>query len=203
MDHIWVFSLSQETSPKYFTSSSMRPPNRPVDQYQGQWSLTFGRNRAKKTLQSVPLWWEGHAGSFPHFRYITHDDDILCREKHSNPYFSSLVLLLGPSTGQDAEVESTTCQGPGVKYVGTVSTSSSGQRCQNWNSTEPQRHTDTAVGEHNYCRNPHNKTVGVWCYTTNYYVRWEYCEVGINNDVCWWWLHVIRCPSVTHQLLEQ
>ena len=90
---------------------------------------------------------------------------------------SSLVLLLGPSTGQDTGIESTSCQGPGVKYVGTVSTSSSGQRCQNWNSTEPQRHTDMDVGSHNFCRNPHNVTAGVWCYTTNYYVRWEYCEV--------------------------
>ena len=144
----------------------------------------FWEKQGKKDTTECSFVVRGPCRLFSYFRYITHDDDIPCRVKHSNPYFSSLVLLLGPSTGQDAEVESTTCQGPGVKYVGTVSTSSSGQRCQNWNSTEPQRHTDTAVGEHNFCRNPHNKTVGVWCYTTNYYVRWEYCEVGINNDVC-------------------
>ena len=86
--------------------------------------------------------------------------------------FSFLVVLLGQSSGQ--EIESTTCQGPGVKYVGTLSTSSSGQHCQDWNSAKGN------IGEpHNFCRNPLNASPGVWCYTTNYYVRWEYCEVGL------------------------
>ena len=85
--------------PKNFASSFRRAPNMPVGQCQAQWTLIVGRNKKRKTLQSVHLWWEGHAGSFPYFRYISHDDNIICRVKHSSWDFSFLVLLLGPSTG--------------------------------------------------------------------------------------------------------
>ena len=30
---------------------------------------------------------------------------------------------------------------------------------------------------HNYCRNPDSEDGGVWCYTTDPDVKWEYCDV--------------------------
>ena len=30
---------------------------------------------------------------------------------------------------------------------------------------------------HNYCRNPDSEDGGVWCYTTDPKVKWEYCDV--------------------------
>ena len=80
-----------------------------------------------------------------------------------------------------AGTESRSCQGPGIKYIGTVSKTKRGRTCQNWNETSPHEHTDTDVGEHNFCRNPDGKN-GVWCYTTTKYVRWERCDVPICED---------------------
>ena len=89
------------------------------------------------------------------------------------------VLLLGPTLAR----ESTICQGPGVTYTGTVNETKSGRTCQNWNESVPQRHTYTNVGDHNYCRNPTKKSeVGVWCYTTTKWIRWEKCNVPLCEE---------------------
>ena len=88
------------------------------------------------------------------------------------------ALLLGPSVA----LESTSCQGPDVTYIGTVSKTKSGKTCQNWNETDPQKHTYTDVGEHNYCRNPTKTDVGVWCYTTTKWIRWEKCQVPLCEE---------------------
>ena len=42
---------------------------------------------------------------------------------------------------------------PGSDYVGTVSTTRSGLRCQNWQDQRPHRHNSQSVGNDNYCRN--------------------------------------------------
>ena len=176
------------------------------------WSMSGTVNtheETRKTQQSGPFWWEGQwpCGLFSWFQvqgvhYVLHSSE---KWENSNRYFSFfLVLLLDPGTGENAEVESNVCQGAGVKYVGTMSTSKSGRRCQNWNSTEPQRGRGTVGEPENFCRNPHNSAAGVWCYTTNYYARWEYCEVWLImiyvDDTHIW--HIVRCPSVT-RLLQQ
>ena len=89
------------------------------------------------------------------------------------------ALLLGPTLAR----ESTTCQGPGVTYTGTLNETKSGRTCQNWNETVPQRHTYTDVGDHNYCRNPtKSNEVGVWCYTTTKWIRWEKCKVPLCEE---------------------
>ena len=70
------------------------------------------------------------------------------------------ALLFGPCSAR----ESTTCQGPGVTYVGRMSKTKSGRTCQNWNETSPQMHTDTMVGQHNYCRCIPSETIGQRCF---------------------------------------
>ena len=69
---------------------------------------------------------------------------------------------------------------PGSDYNGTISVTVSGRTCQNWNSQTPHHHTITApkkqYGNTNYCRNPNEGTNGVWCYTIDPSVRWEFCS---------------------------
>ena len=65
----------------------------------------------------------------------------------------------------------------GVSYLGRMNVTSSGRTCQVWAAQEPHEHEYAEVGEHNHCRNPDGNNGGVWCYTTDPYVRWEWCPV--------------------------
>ena len=69
---------------------------------------------------------------------------------------------------------------PGSDYVGTVSTTRSGLRCQNWQDQRPHRHNSHSVGNHNHCRNldfdSTDAPKGIWCYTTDPDIRWEFCD---------------------------
>ena len=51
----------------------------------------------------------------------------------------------------------------------------SGRKCQKWNEQYPHEH-DQPAWDHNYCRNPDSEDGGVWCYTTDPNVKWEYCS---------------------------
>lgn len=63
-----------------------------------------------------------------------------------------------------------------------------GKTCQNWQkigneSTESD--PGRGLGDHNYCRNPHDNA-GSWCYVTDWQVgraafswEWEYCACGM------------------------
>ena len=51
----------------------------------------------------------------------------------------------------------------------------SGKRCQKWNHQVPHAH-DQPAWDHNYCRNPDSEDGGVWCYTTDPNVKWEFCN---------------------------
>jgi len=60
----------------------------------------------------------------------------------------------------------------------------SGHVCQSWFSQCPHRHRHPLadypelINASNYCRNPGGQAPnGPWCYTTDRYTRWEYCNV--------------------------
>ena len=82
--------------------------------------------------------------------------------------------------------------GDGTGYRGPVSSAEveGGKTipCQAWNRDYPHVHTsyhptsyNTAtygLGKHSFCRNPApGKSVGPWCYTTDYWVRYGTCSV--------------------------
>ena len=69
---------------------------------------------------------------------------------------------------------------PGSDYVGDISVTVSGRKCQNWLDQYPHQHDFSEIGNHNSCRNLHfdkaDAPQGVWCYTTDPNVRWEFCS---------------------------
>ena len=67
-----------------------------------------------------------------------------------------------------------------------MATTLSGKTCQAWSSQKPHAHEFTAdhmfsdgsaAKASNYCRNPENGWVGLWCYTTDPDLEWEQCDV--------------------------
>ncbi|XP_077997548.1 uncharacterized protein LOC144450729 isoform X2 [Glandiceps talaboti] len=78
----------------------------------------------------------------------------------------------------------------GFDYRGTVNTTVTGRTCQKWESQVPHTHSripgrypTAGLDDHNYCRNPDNEA-GIWCFTTDPDVRWEYCDAGIRQLQC-------------------
>nr|XP_006815993.1 PREDICTED: uncharacterized protein LOC102808711 [Saccoglossus kowalevskii] len=70
----------------------------------------------------------------------------------------------------------------GSDYRGSLNVTKNGRTCQNWLKQYPHTHTITrknypsfGLGDHNSCRNPDNG-LGIWCYTTDPGVRYEYCD---------------------------
>ena len=68
-------------------------------------------------------------------------------------------------------------------YRGCQNKTITGKTCQKWSVQSPYKHTRTecnypgaGLGDHNYCRNPDHEPDGIWCYTTDPYTRWEYCD---------------------------
>merc|ERR1711970_1012797 len=60
-----------------------------------------------------------------------------------------------------------------------------GIKCQAWNVDKPHNtnKTGAGLGSHNYCRNPDGKK-GVWCFTTNKNITWDYCPVRQCRENC-------------------
>ena len=80
---------------------------------------------------------------------------------------------------------------PGSDYVGDVSVTASGRKCQNWLDQVPHKHEFTELGNHNSCRNLHfsrdDAPQGIWCYTTDPKVRWEFCSQVKGN-----WMYCVN-----------
>lgn len=75
----------------------------------------------------------------------------------------------------------------GSTYFGSQNITSSGKACQAWTSDYPTKvasdikddqFPDNSRGEAlNFCRNPQsNKKSGIWCYTMDPDVEWDYCN---------------------------
>ncbi|XP_013004333.2 plasminogen [Cavia porcellus] len=80
----------------------------------------------------------------------------------------------------ECEVECMHCAGE--NYVGKISKTESGLKCQAWDSQVPHAH-GYLPSKHpnmnlkmNYCRNPDGE-LRPWCFTTDPNKRWEFCDI--------------------------
>ena len=77
-----------------------------------------------------------------------------------------------------------------MEYRGNISVTTSGRKCQRWDSHSPHTHEydrlfhEGASVNKNYCRNPKtNDEPTPWCYTTDPDVRFELCDVPVCGKV--------------------
>ena len=106
----------------------------------------------------------------------------------NNFWFHFVNFFLGPTVGSECYTNALA-----TDYRGFTTYTVSGRTCQPWNSQLPHQHwgsnthltnPNEGLGAHQYCRNPDNMSGGVWCYTTDAYKRWEYCDVGAAKTSC-------------------
>ncbi|KAK7495062.1 hypothetical protein BaRGS_00013702 [Batillaria attramentaria] len=132
----------------------------------------------------------------PRPRQICRDECVILENDLCNKLLPKCHLLKGPGTpegdnciridvpnAERVNHRHECYNGTGTKYMGRVSRTKSGQRCQQWNSDTPHVHSFKSskfpelAGGHNYCRNPGNTMSGPWCFTTNENVQKELCSI--------------------------
>ena len=143
-----------------------------------QWTVTFSAKiNALKTIQTKTK----------HQSNITGTDHIIPFEVTStspekrtsfetfphNNYCYFLMIIFSCQTLSLPE--------PGSDYVGDVSVTASGRKCQNWLDQTPHKHDFGHLGNHNSCRNldfgNDEAPLGAWCYTTDPNIRSGFIEV--------------------------
>ncbi|CAH1777248.1 unnamed protein product [Owenia fusiformis] len=75
----------------------------------------------------------------------------------------------------------------GSRYRGTISVTAHDNPCQRWDSQFPHPHRTNPLDlpdrsltdAQNFCRNPNGEPFGPWCYTTNPYIRKQYCDIPL------------------------
>ena len=81
----------------------------------------------------------------------------------------------------------------GRQYLGYTAITNNGIQCQMWTSQSPRSHTYTnnnmyadgsVSAAHNYCRNPDNSYVGLWCYAMTGSAKWVDCDVPRCDGQC-------------------
>ena len=82
----------------------------------------------------------------------------------------------------------------GIEYTGTISSTHTGRACQAWSAQSPHTHTFnkpylfldvTLANAQNYCRNPGGDRQHPWCFTTDPYQTWDYCDVPWCSSCEW------------------
>ena len=94
------------------------------------------------------------------------------KSSHSFQFFLILgctSLVCSQMVGVEAKLID--CQEKSTKgrsYKGNANTTVDGIPCQKWSERTPHNHSFTDIGDHNFCRNPHEASESqVWCFTTD------------------------------------
>ena len=91
--------------------------------------------------------------------------DVEGGEREDGPVFQTKRKLLENDTKMIGCQEKST---KGRFYKGNANTTVDGIPCQKWSEKMPHNHSFTDVGDHNFCRNPHEASESqVWCFTTD------------------------------------
>ena len=120
------------------------------------------------------------ASNFSSFTMLDNNADLAINVPCSDgPFWSHVCSNCVELTGCDETIRGDLQNG----YRGCQTKTANGRTCQRWTSQSPHAHDRTPenyplfdLGDHNYCRNPDREPGGIWCYTTDLYKRWEYCD---------------------------
>ena len=122
-----------------------------------------GPVRKTKTISGIPCQMWNSQYPHSHSQYGTQYNDNYCRNP-SNYLGGNWCYTQNPNVRWEL------CQ-PSER-------TKSGYYCQKWAATFPHNHnflSHTHGVQGNECSNPDNSPGGDWCYTTDFFKRWEYC----------------------------
>ena len=111
-----------------------------------------------------------HPLKHPHTHRRTHSPSHHLKHGHIIKRSQTKNMRIPKSVGDPGCIPT-----DGTAYTGHANTTESGLTCQMWSDDTPHEHSNTGVGEHNYCRSPDGDKI--WCYTTDPEKQWEYCKV--------------------------
>jgi len=127
-------------------------------------------NAPVKIVDKDELGFPGLVCDFPFtYKGVVHNDCFGLDGKQGNWCVSGRPLPKAPKGCNE------TYKGNGFTYSGCANTTRSGRTCQRWDSTSPHRPYYNAGQRNNHCRNT-DGGLGIWCYTTDPYKSWEYCD---------------------------
>ena len=106
---------------------------------------------------------------------------------------SSVTKCIHHSVTSDSSLSLLECKltTAGQEYKGTEAVTKSGKQCQSWphsyikDGDTNNRFPDAKAGDaENFCRNPNNRPLGPWCFTSlDAQKEWEYCNIPYCDDV--------------------
>lgn len=111
---------------------------------------------------------------------------------------SANCIRLGLPNAIEVKSEHTCYTGSGIDYRGTVTHTTTGMNCQQWNSKliEVMEYPEL-IGGHSYCRNPGGLEVQPWCFTDNPHHPKEFCSIPKCVDYLWLYILVPVTTFIT------
>lgn len=111
-------------------------------------------------------------------------------------YFIIVVSIMQQEAQSNDDVDFKNCKFShmGLEFMGDVSKTESGVRCQSWTMRNPIHKIDSSYTDDNfpersmakaknYCRNPSNDPKGPWCYTVDPELINDTCAIPLCSNV--------------------
>ncbi|XP_067650835.1 uncharacterized protein [Haliotis asinina] len=171
----------------------------------GDVSITYFASKHKYPVTTVTVWRDGYDNSScpPHsINYVPETANVQCPSFPVGRYVGIRIKFKETVDLDVCEImvhgrpynEALECfrKSKQTDYKGHLNVTVTGIPCQRWDSQTPHAHTHTDISKFpddnledaaNYCRNPEGKH-GLWCYTINPDVEWQYCPLRSCDLMC-------------------